>query len=290
MTGKNKWAGLWFALPSMLILVLVAVAPIIYSGYLSTTSYDGFASGEVVGLRNYRLLLTDQTLHAALWHTLVFTLIAVPLQMAIPLVLAELLARTKVTWLSGFVRSVLFIPVIASLILVGTIWQFMLSSEGGLFNTLLGFVGIGPVHFLGNPTLALVSVALVTVWKNIGYFLVIYYAAVLDIPKHRYEAAMVDGAGPVQRFFSITLPGVAPVTFLVMVLSTIWSFQVFDLVYVMTGGGPGGATSTIVMAIYEQAFVKFKMGYSSAIAVVLLVIVVVISALQRLLFAKEERA
>ncbi|WP_187343208.1 carbohydrate ABC transporter permease [Buchananella hordeovulneris] len=290
MRQKSSYAGLFFVLPSFCILLLIALAPIGYSAWLSLTNYDGFTPGQFVGLANYRQLLTDQSLHAALWHTVVFTVIAVPLQMTLPLVLAELLARTRDRWLSSFVRSVLFIPVIASLILVGTIWQFLLSAQGGLFNDTLAALGVGPINFLGRPTLALVCVALVTVWKNIGYFLVIYYAAVLDVPQHLYEAAMVDGAGPVRRFFSITLPGVRNVTFLVLVLSTIWSFQVFDLVYAMTGGGPGGATTTIVMAIYELAFAGgYRMGYASAIAMLLLVIVVGCSALQRLAFGREDK-
>lgn len=289
MKTKRSLSGIWFVLPSLAILILVAIWPMLYSAWLSMTNYDGITSS-FTGLANYRRMIGDENLLASLKHTFTFVLIAVPLQIAIPLVLAELLARTKVRWLSGFVRSVLFIPVIASLILVGTAWQFLLSANSGLLNVILDTFGLEKVNFLGNPTVALVSVALVTVWKNIGYFLVIFYAAVLDVPPTLYEAAKMDGAGPVRQFFHITVPGVRNVTFLVMVLSTIWSFQIFDLVYIMTGGGPGGATTTIVMSIYQQGFQAYNMGYASAIAMLLLVIVVIISVGQRFAFARGEKA
>ncbi|WP_406712169.1 carbohydrate ABC transporter permease [Trueperella pyogenes] len=220
-------------------------------------------------------------------NTVIYTVFTVPLQIFIPMLLADVLAKTEVKWLSSFVRSVLFVPVVASLILVGTVWRYMLSGDTGFFNSVLATVGIDPINFLGNPTWAMVVVIVVSAWKNIGYFLVLFYAGVLDIPSERYEASSVDGANRIQQFFYITIPGLRPVMVLCIILSTIWSFQVFDLVYVMTGGGPGGATTTLVMAIYQQGFKLFQMGSASAIAIVLLGIIVVFSAAQKLIIKEE---
>ena len=168
------------------------------------------------------------------------------------------------------------------MVLVGSVWQYMLSPDGGFFNWVIAKVGMEPQNFLGKPVSALVAVSLVTVWKNIGYFLVLFYAGVMDIPTEQYEAAKVDGAGGVKRFWHVTVPGLKPV----VVLSTIWSFQVFDIVYSMTGGGPGGATTTIVMSVF-QGIRSFDLGYSSAIAMALLVVVLVVAIVQRACFRED---
>ena len=200
----------------------------------------------------------------------------------IPMLLADFLANHTGRKFSQIARSVLFIPVVASMVLVGTVWQYMLSPDGGFFNWVIAKVGMEPQNFLGKPVSALVAVSLVTVWKNIGYFLVLFYAGVMDIPTEQYEAAKVDGAGGVKRFWHVTVPGLKPV----VVLSTIWSFQVFDIVYSMTGGGPGGATTTIVMSVF-QGIRSFDLGYSSAIAMALLVVVLVVAIVQRACFRED---
>ncbi|MGO1489075.1 MAG: carbohydrate ABC transporter permease [Arachnia sp.] len=285
--APRRWGGLLYIAPSFVILLVIAVIPILTSAFLSFTNYDVLSSPTAAGVSNYRALLTDGFFWQALRNTAIFTLVAVPVQTIVAMVLAECLAKMEIEWLSSFVRSVLFVPVVASLVLIGIVWQFMLAPGQGFVNSFLGGFGLDSVNFLGDPDLALYSVALVSVWRNVGYFLVIFYAGVLDIPRERYEAAAVDQAGPVRRFFHITVPGLRPVTSLCVVLSTIWSFQVFDLVYSMTGGGPGGATTTLVMAIYSAGFESYRMGYASAIAMVLLVVVIVISVVQRT-FMKEE--
>jgi multiple sugar transport system permease protein len=137
------------------------------------------------------------------------------------------------------------------------------------------------VNWLGGSFSALVSVAITSIWKNLGYFLVIYYAGIMDIPVSLYEAARVDGAGGIQRFFYITLPSLRHITYLIVTLGTIWSFQVFDLVYTMTGGGPGMATVTLVLTTYRVAFKEYNMGYASMIALLLLFLILIISTLQK---------
>ncbi|WP_253281821.1 carbohydrate ABC transporter permease [Arcanobacterium phocae] len=284
----ERWSGVLYVLPSFSILILIALVPIVYTVYLSFTHYDVLTDPVWVGVENYEKLSTDEKFWAALKNTIIYTALTVPLQMFIPMILADLLARTKEKWLSSFVRSVLFVPVVASLILVGTVWKYMLSGDNGILNSILGLFGIAPVNFLGDPTWAMASVVIVSAWKNIGYFLVLFYAGVLDIPYDRYEAAALDGATAFQQFRYVTIPGLRPITVLCVILSTIWSFQVFDLVYAMTGGGPGGATTTLVMAIYQQGFKLFSMGSASAIAVVLLVIILVFSVAQKMLMKEEE--
>ncbi|EEH63589.1 ABC transporter, permease protein [Gleimia coleocanis DSM 15436] len=283
-----KWSGTAYVLPSFVILLMIAILPILASAYLSFTQFDVLSSPEWIGTVNYQRIYSDQAFWDALKHTIIFTVFTVPLQIFIPMVLADKLARLKTRWLSGLVRSVLFVPVVASLILVGTVWQYILAGGVGFFNVILEGLGFSSLNFLGDPTLAMGSVIVVAAWKNIGYFLVLFYAGVLDIPKERYEAASVDGANVVQQFFYITIPGLRKVTQLSILLATIWSFQAFDLIYAMTKGGPGGATSTLVMAIYDAGFKLFEMGYASAMAMVLLLLIICFSLIQKLVNRKED--
>jgi multiple sugar transport system permease protein len=282
-----SFRGVGFVVPSLIVLLVVVIIPIGMTVFYSFTDYSILSPAEPVGLDNYRQLLSDHRFGTALWQTIVYTIVSVPLQTAISLAFAAVLARRHRGRFGQLIRSALFIPVISSMVLVGTVWRFLLGADDGVVNQVLHLVGLPDVNWLGNPTSALLAVALVTVWKNIGYFLVIYYAAVMEVPAELYEAASLDGAGAWRQFASVTLPALRPVTFLVIVLGTIWSFQVFDLVYTMTGGGPGGGTETLVMAIYDAAFSNYQMGYASAMAVVLFVIVLVVSIGQRVVLQRN---
>lgn len=173
------------------------------------------------------------------------------------------------------------------MVVSGTVWR-MLLAENGPVNQLLRTFGSEGINWLGRPNSALISVALVTIWAHIGYFVVIYYAGILDISPTLYEASALDGATAWKQFMHVTLPGSKAATIVVVVLGTIWSFQTFDMIYVMTGGGPGGATATLVFAIYRLGFQNFQMGYASAVAVVLLLGVLVISMIQNRLIAEKD--
>ncbi|WP_033197223.1 carbohydrate ABC transporter permease [Agromyces italicus] len=257
------------------------IVPIVMSGYFSLTRYTVLSPPQWVGMDNFIKLINDDAFISSIWITLAYTLISVPLQTVVALVLADLLAKRFRNRFGSFVRASLFIPVMSSLVVVAVVWRALLGTDNGFVNSVLQAIGVDPVNFLGEPTLALVTVSLVTVWKNIGYFLVIYYAGIMEVPSELYEASAIDGANRRQQLWRITVPSLRPVTFLVVILGTIWSFQVFDLVYVMTGGGPGGATRTIVMMIYEAGFRNFQMGYASAMAIVLFGVILVIAVLQR---------
>lgn len=188
----------------------------------------------------------------------------------------------------GLLRSLMFIPVIASAVTAGTIWRIILNTDGGLLNSILNFLHIDSVNWLGSTKTALISICIVAIWKNVGYFLVIYYAGIMGISRDLYEAAKVDGATSIQQFFKITMPMLKPITYLVVTLGIIWSFQVFDLSYLMTGGGPGRSTVTLVMGIYNAAFKQYKMGYACAMAMLLLAIILVINLIENLFFKEKE--
>jgi multiple sugar transport system permease protein len=279
--------GVGFVAPSTLVIAVVVALPILMSLYYSFTDFSLLGGATWAGLDNYVKLLSDEGFRRALWQTAVYTVISVPLQTILALMIADILVRRFRNRLGGVVRSILFIPVMASLVLTGTVWRYLLAYNGGAVNEILGLFGIPATDWLGQSSTALVAIALVTVWKNVGYFLIIYYAGILDIPEDQYEASALDGAGPFRQLVSITMPALRPVTLLVVVLGTIWSFQVFDLIYMMTGGGPGGSTSTLVYEIYQAGFKEFQMGYASAMSVVLFVIILAASALQRFALARR---
>lgn len=278
---RRSFAGVKYILPSFVILLIVMIIPILASLYYSFTAYSVLGSPTWIGADNYLLLFQDPSFIDALIVTAIYTLGAVPLQTIVSLVIAEAVVRRFPNLFGRIVRSMLFIPVVSSLVVAAVVWRAVLGTDRGLVNSFLEFLGLSGINFLGDPNLALVAIILVTVWKNIGYFLVIYYAGIQAIPAELYEASAVDGASRTQQLLGITIPSLRPITLLVVILGTIWSFQVFDLVYVMTGGGPGGATSTIVMRLYQAGFENFQMGYASAMAMVLFLIVVAIAIIQR---------
>lgn len=284
---KDAITGIVYVLPSFILIMVFSIIPIIMNIYFSFTKYNVMQPAQFVGLSNYLRMYKDSYIWASLKNTAVFTLVTVPVQTMFSLIFAAVIAELFHSRFGNFVKSSLFVPVIASSILVGTLWSILLSPTG-VINNLLGLFGIPQINWLGGKFTSLMSVCITSIWKNVGYFLVIYFAGIMKIPRSLYEAAKVDGASPVQYFFYITLPGLSSVTFLVVTLGTIWSFQVFDLVYMMTGGGPGMSTVTLVLTIYNTAFKEYNMGYASAIALLMFVFVLLISSVQKLIL-KDRR-
>lgn len=290
MSRKKKEAlqGIIYVLPSFILIMAFCIIPIFMSGYFSFTSYNIMTPPKFVGLENYEKVFQDGYVADAAKNTLLYVLMTVPAQTILSLVFAAFLAYKMQNKTGGFLRSVMFIPVIASAVTAGTIWRIILNTEGGLLNNILNFFHLDSVNWLGSTKTALISICIVAVWKNVGYFLVIYYAGIMGISKDLYEAAKVDGATSIQQFFKITLPMLKPITYLVVTLGIIWSFQIFDLAYLMTGGGPGRATVTLVMGIYNAAFKQYKMGYACAMAMLLLLIVVIINVIENLFFKERK--
>ena len=285
---KEALQGIIYVLPSFILIMAFCIIPIFMSGYFSFTSYNIMTPPKFVGLGNYERVFQDGYVADAAKNTLLYVLMTVPAQTILSLVFAAFLAYKMQNKTGGFLRSVMFIPVIASAVTAGTIWRIILNTEGGLLNNILNFFHLDSVNWLGSTKTALISICIVAVWKNVGYFLVIYYAGIMGISKDLYEAAKVDGATSIQQFFKITLPMLKPITYLVVTLGIIWSFQVFDLAYLMTGGGPGRATVTLVMGIYNAAFKQYKMGYACAMAMLLLLIVVIINVIENLFFKERK--
>lgn len=288
MKTLKKNRGILYILPSFVLILVFSIIPLFMTGYFSFTQYNVINPPEWIGLKNYASLMNDKFFTASVKNTLLYTVVVVPLQTLISVVLADVIANRFRNKFGDVVRSALFIPVISSMILVGTVWKFLLATDTGLINGILDFFGISGPNWLGTQALAMTSICIVSIWKNVGYFLVIYYAGIMDIPRSYYEAAEVDGATHWQQFWNITIPCLKPITYLVVTLGTIWSFQVFDLVYTMTGGGPGRSTLTLVLIIYQYAFKQYKMGYACAVSLVLFIIVLVVTLLQKLLFREKE--
>lgn len=292
MSRKTKEAvqGVIYILPSFVLILIFCIVPIFMSGFFSFTDYNIMNAPEFVGLDNYKKMLQDSYVRDAAKNTLLYVVMTVPVQTFLALTLAAFLAEKMRNKTGGFLRSVMFIPVIASAVTAGTIWRIILNTDGGFLNNILNFFHISSVNWLGSTQTSLLSICIVAVWKNVGYFLVIYYAGIMGIQKELYEAAKVDGATSIQQFTKITLPILKPITYLVVTLGIIWSFQVFDLAYLMTGGGPGHSSVTLVMGIYNAAFKQYKMGYACAMAMFLLIMIIIINVIEDLFFKEKREA
>ena len=275
MVGFNKWNKAKtlaiFLLPSLIGMTVFVIIPIISSLGLSFTKWDLIGDIQWVGLANYSRVIKDPNIHGALFHTLQFIAGYLPSVMIISLGVAMLLNQK----LKGvvFFRALYFIPVITSWVAVSMIWKWLLNPEYGIVNYLLSLIGIAGPGWLVDADWAMSGVILTSVWKDIGFITVIYLAGLQEIPDHLYEAAAIDGVNGWQKFRHITWPMLSSTTFFVVTISLINSFQVFDQVWVMTEGGPAGATSVMVQQIYLNAFRYYKIGYASAISWVLFIII-----------------
>lgn len=287
--GRSKYIALAvLLLPSLAGMVTFLMAPVLSSLVLSFSQWDLIGEINWVGFDNYVTALSDPAVLGALRNTLTFILGYLPSVVLIALGLALLLNRR----IRGRVvfRAIYFVPVVTSWVAVSLIWKWLLNPQYGLVNFALSAIGIKGPGWLFDPAWAMTGVILTSVWKDIGFVTVIYLAGLQDIPEPLYEAAALDGASPWQRFWSITFPMLAPTTFFVTTISLISSFQVFDQVWIMTQGGPAGATSVMVELIYKNAFSYYKMGYASAISWVLFALIFVVTIAQNLLQKKLDRS
>lgn len=280
------WA---FMAPWLITLALFWLYPLLYSLYLSFTQYNTLANrAQWIGLANYARLLDDAVFWKALVNTLIFVVGTIPFTTIFALLLAVMLNK-NIAWKS-FYRSAYFIPSVTSIVVLSLVFTNLYAHDGYI-NSLLAMVGIsGPAQgWLANPGTALPAIMAMDVWIAIGYYVVLFLAALQTIPKDLYEAADLDGASAWQQFVRVTLPGIRPMLLFVIVINTIRSFQVFTEVYVMTRGGPRNATTTLVYQIYERAFVDGDgMGYASAIAYVTFLLILSVSLVQFRLLGERE--
>ncbi|MEU7003206.1 sugar ABC transporter permease [Nonomuraea sp. NPDC046570] len=258
-------------LPALLGFLCFKAYPILAAMYISLTTGAG-AARSFVGLDNYVRLVNDPLFWTALWNTTLILVVQVPIMLLLALLLALGLNSSFVR-LRGLWRLGVFMPSLTGLVAYGVMFSVILSKDSGLLNWLLGFVGIDAINWLGTPFWARIAIVIALTWHYTGYTAVIYLAGLQSIAKELYEAAMVDGAGAIRRFWSITVPQLRPILLLTVVLSTIGTLQLFDEPFVLTGGGPDNSTLTISLYLYQNGFQYFDFGYAAAIAYALTLIV-----------------
>jgi raffinose/stachyose/melibiose transport system permease protein len=262
----------WFYLPAGIVFLVFFGVPTVVAFYFAMTRWTLFDS-EFIGLQNFRDFFAEQSLRIGLRNTLIYAVVTSGLKVVLGMLFAVLL--TAPLRARGFLRSVVFFPVLVSTVAVGITFQVLLQPDLGVVNSALAHVGITGPDWLGDPRTALISVALVDVWKGVGLATVIYIAGILSIPGDYYEAVAVDGGGPLRKFWSITLPLASPATFTVILLSLIGGLRSFDLIWTMTGGGPGFSSDTMASIIYKQYQAGFY-GLATAGNIVLFILVLVI--------------
>lgn len=282
-------AGWGFVAPALALLAVFFALPVLAAFALSLTDFDLYAladpgAARVVGLRNYARLFGDPLFRAALRNTAYFALVGGPLTVAVSLGAALLVNARLVRW-KGFWRTVFFMPFVTTLAAVAIVWRYLYDPRYGLVDHALRLLGLPAVDWLGDPRWAMPAIILLAVWKNFGYNMLIFVAGLQAIPAELYEAAALDGATPWQRFRHVTLPGLAPTTLLVGVVTMIGYLQLFAEPYVMTQGGPLRSTTSVVLLMYEEGFRFWRMGNAAAIAFVLFALVVLFALAQRALQA-----
>jgi multiple sugar transport system permease protein len=276
LAGEGRWAVAFLA-PTLLGLAVLSAGPILATLAISMTKWDLLTAPKLAGLDNYLALLSDDRFLKALRNTFFYTIVSVPVGLAIALGLA-LALNTKVRGIA-FIRTAYFLPVVTSTIAIALVWQWIYSADSGLLNEVLGLVGIPSQKWLSDPTLAMPSIIAMSIWQGLGVNVIIFLAGLQAIPSDLLDAASVDGAGSWARLRNVTLPLLTPAVFFTGVLSLIGSFQVFDQIFVLAKPRPTEATITVVYFIYENGFKFFKMGYASAASWILFLIVALFTAI-----------
>jgi len=282
VTAGERREWLLFALlvgPNFLLFFVFTFWPLIYNAYLSFFQWDLISPFKTwVGLNNYRTLLAEPDFHKVLLNTFYFTGVSVVTTTVLALALAVLLNQ-PLRWRNG-VRTVMFAPVVLSGAAIGIVWIYVFDPRFGVVSTILGWFGVGSPNWLIDPRWAMPAVIIVYVWKNVGYAMVIFLAGLQAIPRELYEAARVDGASAWGRFRHITLPGLGPVMFFLVLTGVLSSFQAFDIIKTMTDGGPVDSTNTLIFYMYQQGFVVFNAGRAGVAAVLLFAMMLAFTVVQ----------
>jgi multiple sugar transport system permease protein len=285
---RRTLTALAFLAPALIILGIFVAWPMLQALRLSFTDASGFGAEEWIGLENYVRVFTDPDILDAMLNTLWYTVLFTPTAVVSALLLALVLNSPALPF-RGFFRTALFLPFIVSLAVAAFAWSYLLDPRLGLLNYWLQGAGVQLGDVLEDPVLAMPAVAMVAVWKNFGFYMVIFLAGLQDIPASLYEAARMDGAGAWRRFTNVTLPLLSNTLAFVLIFALIAALQAFDQIYVMTGGGPYGHTQTIVMEIYQSGFRKLDLGFASALSYVLLIATLLLSIVQFVFFGRREK-
>lgn len=287
MSGRDRHATLsagLFLAPALLLILIFFFLPVLAALLLSFTDFDIYALGDLsrlrfVGLDNYLQLLQSPLFWTAIGNTFYFVLLGGPLSVAVSLG-AALLIQARLTCCRSFFRTAFFLPVVTTLVAVAVVWRYLYHPHYGLLNYGLSYLGLGPVDWLGDPNWAMPAIILMAVWKNFGFNLIIFMAGLQNIPPQLYEAAQIDGANAWRQFRYITLPLLGPTFLFVALMTMIGYFQVFAEPYVMTQGGPANRTLSVVLLMYEEGFRWWNMGYASAAAFLLFLLILAGTVLQ----------
>jgi multiple sugar transport system permease protein len=284
---RNALIGWTFILPNFVGFAVLTLVPVLTLFYLSFTNSNIFGTAQWVGLANYERLLGDKSFHVALGNTFYYAALHIPLTIVVSLSLA-LLLNQKIRG-AAFFRTVAFFPYITSIVAIAVVWNMLFSPEYGPINQFLGLFLDGDLPgWTVSKDWAMPAVIIVGTWRDMGFYMLLFLAGLQTVPAELHEAARIDGASTWQRFWNVTLPCLRPTMFLVTVMITIASFKVFDLILVMTDGGPGQASLVLSQYIYTKGFVQFEFGYASSVAVVLFLICILVTVVQFLHNKRKE--
>lgn len=282
--NKNNIMVFLFLLPSLALLAVFVLWPMIYSIVLSFYDWSPLKGMSFLGLDNYKELFTDKLWWKSIFNTLYYVVLNVPLIICASLALASLVLHTR---FSKLFRGIFFLPTMLSLVATGIVWNYLLSTNNGAVNGLLNAIGLSSVKWFTSGKVAMISIVIVTVWRWAGYYMVMIIAGMLNVSTQYYEAASLEGATSWQKFRYITLPELKTILIFIALMSIIGSFQEFDLFYMITSGGPGTATYVTGYYMYQQAFSSMNMGYSSAMAVFLFVVILFFTIIQNKVTSDE---
>ncbi len=294
-TKRSNWLSEWtrgetlvawlFLLPSLIGFIVFYAIPMVRGIMISFTDWDLLTDPNNVGLANYSEMLQDDDLWHSLWVTVQYVLWNIPIQTVIGILVAVMMDRvTK----STFIRGLILLPWLMPNIVVGLLWLWILDPTLGLVNVTIESLGFDAIPFLNQTSTAIATIAGINIWRHMGYTALLIFAGIQTIPASVYEAASIDGATETRQFFSITIPMLRPVLVFVMITSIIGSFQIFDTVAITTTGGPVNATEVMNWLIYEQAFVRFNMGYATTLSIFLFAVLIVVSLVQLYLMRGNE--
>lgn len=270
--------GWIFVSPMVLGFAAILMVPLFQAFYMSLTDWPLLGEAKFIGFDNYVAILSDHDFWVVLGNTFYFAAGLVPLNITIALLFAVLLAKSMpgISWF----RTAIFVPVMTSLIVWSIVWKYMFATDSGFINQILQLIGIEGPAWLYNPQLAMPAVIITSVLKNVGLNMVLFIAALQQVPVHLYEAAKIDGANRFTQFIRVTIPLITPTLFLTIIMTVIGSMKVFGQIYVMTQGGPGSSTKVMVYYIWEKAFKLFEFGYASALAYILFFLIMAFTLIQ----------
>ena len=285
MINRKKILPYLLVSPYMIHFILFVAFPVGFSIVLTFHKWNIISPMEYTGLNNYIRLFNDKTFLKSMGNTLIFLVIHIPLQIIVALFLAEILNQ-KIK-LRGAFRGAFFLPVIVSGVVVTILWQQLYGFDSGLLNRLLTGIGLGKIGWLTDPDIAMASIAVMATWKNVGLYIILFLVGLQTVPTQYYEAADLEGATHLQKFFKITLPMINPTIFMVVILSTIGGFSLFIEPYVMTGGGPLNSTISAVLYIYKQGFFYYHMGYAATLGLFFAFIILAVVMIQKKFIEKD---